>query len=141
MPGQCRDHPSSIHARSAHRPPQLHQCQVSAETPQIHPCQLSTQTTPYPSMPGQCKDIPDPSLPGQHSDHPAPSMPGQCTDHPTSIHARSAHRPPQLHPFQVSTQITPPPDFLTWGFGKGTENTEELDFGGHWDLIIELPQD
>ena len=117
MPGQQTDHPSSIYAGSAHRPPQL------------HPLQVGTQTTPDPSMPGQCRDTPDPSLSGQHSDH------------PSSIQARSVQRPPQVHPFQVGTQTTPPPDFVTWGLGKGTENSEELDFGGHWDSIIELPQD
>ena len=92
MPGQHTDHPSSIHARSVQRPPQLHACQVSIQTtpgssmpgqhtyhpssiharsvhrhPHLHPCQVSAQTTP------------------------APSMPLQCTDHPNSINARSAH--------------------------------------------------
>ena len=28
----------------------------------------------------------------------------------------------------------------TWGSGKGTEAPRELDFGGQWDLITELPQ-
>ena len=28
-----------------------------------------------------------------------------------------------------------------WGSSKGTENSREFDFGGQWDLIIELPQD
>ena len=143
IPGQPTDHPTSIHARSAHRPPQIHQCQVSAETPPLHPCQVSTRTTPPPSMPGQhtdhptsihaksahrpphlhprqvttqttpapfmpgqCRDTPDPSMPGQCRDTPDPSLPGQHSDHPTSIHARSAQRPPQLYPFQVGTQTT-----------------------------------
>ncbi|CAI9150972.1 unnamed protein product, partial [Rangifer tarandus platyrhynchus] len=44
-----------------------------------------------------------------HTHHTAPSMPGQHTDHPTSIHARSGHRPPHLHRYQVSTQTTTVP--------------------------------
>ena len=32
-------------------------------------------------------------------------------------------------------------DFPTWGSSKGTENPREFDFGGQWDLIIELTQD
>ena len=27
-----------------------------------------------------------------------------------------------------------------WGSSKGTENPREFDFGGQWDLIIELTQ-
>ena len=37
--------------------------------------------------------------------------------------------------------LGPTPDLLTWGYSKGTKNPWEFDFGGQWDLIIELPQD
>ena len=93
LPGQHTDNPTSIHARSVHRPLQLHPCQISTQTtqppsiharsahrhphlqpcqvstkpPQLHPCQVSTQIITH------------------------PSMPHQYTDHPTCIHARSAH--------------------------------------------------
>ena len=141
MPGQHTDHPSSIHARSAHRPPHL------------HPCQVSTQTTPPPSTPGHHSDHPS-SIHARSVQRHSRSINARSVQrHPRSIPARSALRPPHFHPCQVSTKTTPtlsipgrytdhpPPDFPTWGFGKGTENPEKLDFGGHWDLIIELPQD
>ena len=32
-------------------------------------------------------------------------------------------------------------DFPTWGSGKGTENSQEFDFGGQWDFITEPAQD
>ena len=37
--------------------------------------------------------------------------------------------------------LGPTTDFPTWGWGKGNENPREINFGGQWDLITELPQD
>ena len=83
MPGQHTDHHASIQARSPHRAPQLHPCQVTTHTTSAPFMPVSTQTTR------------------------PPSMQGQCTDQSSSTYARSAHRPPRLHPCQVSAQTSP----------------------------------
>ena len=41
-----------------------------------------------------------------------------------------------LRKFSDPQQISQPGDLA-----KGLRTTRELDFGGQWDLIIELPQD
>ena len=81
MPGHHSDHPTSIHARSAHRPPHLHPCQVSAQT--------------SPALPMQ----------GQHTGHLTSIHARSAHNNPSSIHARSAHTlfmmPALLTPYRV----------------------------------------
>jgi len=41
----------------------------------------------------------------------------------------------------VVKALGPRKDFPIWGSGKGTENPQEFDAEGQWDLITEFPQE
>ena len=78
LSGHHWDHPTWIHAKSAHQTLHMNPCQVSTQTTHLHPCHVITKTTP------------------------PPSMPGHHTDNTNSIHTRSAHRPTHLHPCRAA---------------------------------------
>ena len=122
MPGQHPDHPHSIHARTPLRPPQ------------IHPCPVSTQNSLLPSMPGQHTDQYN-YINARSGNRPPTSIHASlATDNPSSIHARSPLRPPQLHPCQVSTQITPVPSMPT----HHSDHNTSIHAGQHTDHTMSI---